>query len=46
MQRLVRPVAVVMPRVLVQDLAEMLLAENHRLIETLAAQRAHEPFRE
>ncbi len=29
MQRLVRPVAVVMPRVLGQDLAEVLLAENH-----------------
>jgi hypothetical protein len=35
MQRLVRPVAVVMPRVLGHDLAQMLLAEKH-LIETLS----------
>jgi len=37
-QRLVRRVAVVMPRVLGHDLAQMLFAENQQLIETLAAQ--------
>jgi hypothetical protein len=34
---LVRPVAVVMPLVLGQDLPEMLFAENQHVIEALAA---------
>jgi hypothetical protein len=33
----VRPVAVVMPLVLGQDLPEMLFAENQHVIEALAA---------
>ena len=41
-----RPVAVVMPRVLGQDLAEMTLAEDQHLVQALATERAHEPFRE
>ena len=35
MQRLVRPVAVVVPRVLGQELAEMLLAGDQHMIEAL-----------
>jgi hypothetical protein len=39
-------VAVVVPRVLGQDLPEVLLAENrHVMIKALAAKRSHEPFR-
>lgn len=44
-QRLVRPMAVVMPRKLGQDLPEMLPAEDQQVIKALAAKRAHEPFR-
>ena len=37
LKRLVRPVEVVVPRVLGQDLAEVLLAEDQHVIEALAA---------
>src|SRR2546429_2301908 len=40
------PVAVVVPRVLAQDLPQVPLAEGHQMIQALAAQRAHERFRE
>ena len=46
LQPLVRPVAVVVPRVLVQDLPQVLLSEDQQVVETFAAQRACEPFRE
>ncbi len=45
MQRLVRPVAVVMPCILSQHLPEMLLAENQEVIKALAAKCSHESFR-
>src|ERR1039457_5449110 len=44
--RLMGPVRVVMSRVLGQDAPEMLLAVDQHVIETLAAQRSHIPFRE
>ena len=44
-QRLVRPVAVVMPCILSQHLPEMLLAENQQVIKALAAKCSHESFR-
>ena len=46
MPRLVRSVAVVVPRVLGQDFPEVLLAVDQQVIETLAAQRSHQPFRD
>src|SRR5207249_1808741 len=44
--RLVGPVAVVVPRVLAQDLPQVPLAEDQQMIQARAAQRAHETFRE
>jgi hypothetical protein len=44
-QRLVRPVAIVMSRVLSQHLPEMPLVENQQVIKALAAKRAHESLR-
>jgi len=44
--RLVGPVAVVVPRVLAQDLPQVPVAEDQQMIQALAAQRAHETFRE
>jgi len=44
MHRLVRPVAVVMPRIPSQDLPEMLVTKNQQVIKALAAKRADEPF--
>jgi hypothetical protein len=44
-QRLVRPVAVVMPCILSQYLPEMLLAENQQVIQALAAKYSHGSFR-
>jgi hypothetical protein len=38
----VRPVPVVVPGILGQDLAEMLLAEDQHMIQALAAKRARE----
>jgi hypothetical protein len=46
LERLVRPVTVVMPRVLGQDLTEMTLAGNQHVVEALAAKCSHEPFRD
>jgi hypothetical protein len=46
LQRLVRPVTVAVPRVLGQDLAEVLLAEDQHVVQALAAEGSHEPFRE
>jgi hypothetical protein len=43
---LVRPVAVVMPRILGQDRPEVLLTGDQQMIEALATQRADKPFRE
>ena len=40
-----RTVPVIVPGVLVQDLAEMPLAEDQQIIQALAAQRAREPLR-
>lgn len=44
-QGLVRPVAVVVPGVVGQDLAEMPFAEDQHVVQALAAQCAHEPLR-
>jgi hypothetical protein len=44
-QRLVRPVAVVMPCILSQHLPDMLLAENQQVIKAFAAKCSHEPLR-
>ena len=46
MQRLMRPVAIAVPRVLGQDLAEVLLSEDQHVIQALAAKGSHEPLRE
>src|SRR5947207_7898449 len=46
MPRLVRSVAVVVPRVLGQDLPEVLLANNQQVVEALAAQCSCESSRE
>ena len=46
LQALVRTVAVIVPGVLGQDLAEVPLAEDQHVVQALAAQRAHEPLRE
>ena len=43
---LMRPVGIVMSRVIGQDAPEMLLAVDQHVIEALAAQRAHIPLRE
>jgi hypothetical protein len=43
-QRLVGPVAVVMPHILSKHLPEMLLTEDQHVIRALAAKRAHEPL--
>ena len=43
---LVRPVAVIVPGVFGQDLAEMPLTEDQHVIQALSAQRAHGPLRE
>jgi hypothetical protein len=45
LQALVRPVALIVPGVLGQDLAEIPLAEDQHVIQALTAQRSHEPFR-
>jgi hypothetical protein len=45
LQALVRTVAVVVPGVLSQDLAEMPLAEDQYVVQALTAERANEPFR-
>jgi hypothetical protein len=45
LQALVRTVAVILPDVFGQHLAEMPLAEDHHVIQALAAERAHEPLR-
>jgi hypothetical protein len=42
LESLVRPVAVVVPRVLGQDLPQVPLAEDQQVIETLAAKGAYE----
>jgi hypothetical protein len=39
-------VTVVVPGVLGQHVAEMLLAEDQRMVQALAAKRPHEPLRE
>jgi hypothetical protein len=44
-QRLMRPVTVVMPHILSQHLPEMLLTDDQHVIQALAAKRAHEPLR-
>jgi hypothetical protein len=44
-RRLMRPMTVVMPRELGQDLPEVLRAEDQQVIKALAAKRAHESFR-
>jgi hypothetical protein len=46
LQALVRTVAVIVPRVLGQDAPEMPLAEDQHVVQALAAQCSHEPFRE
>jgi len=45
-QRLMRPVTVVVPYVLSQDIPEMPLAENQQAIKALTAKCSHEPLRE
>jgi len=45
-QPLVRTMAVVVPHILGQHLAQVLLAEDQHVVQALAAKRAHEPFRE
>jgi hypothetical protein len=45
-QRLMRPVIVVVPYVLGQDIPEMPLAENQQVIRALTAKCSHEPLRE
>jgi len=45
-QRLMRPVIVVVPHVLGQDIPEMPLAENQQVIRALTAKCSHEPLRE
>ena len=46
MPRLVRSVAVVVPRVLGQNLPDVLLADNQQVVQALAAQCSCESFRE
>ena len=46
LQSLVRPVAVVVPGVLGQDLTEMPLTEDQHVVQALAAKRPHEPLGE
>ena len=46
LQALVRPVAVVVPGVLGQDVAEMPLTEDQHVIQALTAQRPCEPLSE
>jgi hypothetical protein len=43
---LVRPVAVIVPRVLGQHLPQVLLAENQHVVQALAAQCSHESLGE
>jgi len=44
LQSLVRPMAVIVPRVLGQDAIEVPLAKDQHVIQALAAKRAHEPL--
>jgi hypothetical protein len=44
--RLVRPMTVVMPRILGKDPPEVSFAVDHQVVEALAAQRSHISFRE
>ncbi len=46
LQRLVRTMAVVVPRVLGQHLPQVPLAEDQHMVQALAAKRTHEPLRE
>jgi len=46
LERLVRPVPVIVPRVLGQDLAEVPLAEDQHMVQALAAKCSHEPVRQ
>jgi hypothetical protein len=43
---LMRPVAVVVPRVLGQDLLEVLVTVDQQVVQAFAAQRCGEPFGE
>jgi len=40
-----RPMAVIVPGILSQDLAEMPLAEDQHLVQAPAAKRSNEPLR-